>query len=80
MGVTVATVKALQVDVTPVRKARLIREAKGMSLGDVEKATGISPASLSRWERGERKWMMYGSMDALAALLGVSLKELMEEV
>ena len=34
--------------------ARLIREACGLSASEVARELGVSPATVSRWERGER--------------------------
>jgi DNA-binding transcriptional regulator YiaG len=34
--------------------ARFIREAAGFSASEVARVVGVSPATVSRWERGER--------------------------
>jgi len=34
--------------------ARLIREGAGISASEMARALGVSPAAVSRWERGER--------------------------
>jgi len=34
--------------------ARHIREAAGLSASEVARQLGVSPAAVSRWERGER--------------------------
>jgi len=36
-------------------KGRVIREAAGLSQGDVARAAGVAPATVSRWESRERK-------------------------
>jgi transcriptional regulator with XRE-family HTH domain len=34
-------------------RIRALREARGMSLGDIERVTGLDPSNLSKIERGE---------------------------
>lgn len=62
-----------------IRRARLIREARGKSVTEVAAATGISTAALSRFERCERP-LSYDATDRLAAYFRVPAKKLREEV
>jgi transcriptional regulator with XRE-family HTH domain len=34
--------------------ARVIREGAGLSASEIARELGVSPAAVSRWERGER--------------------------
>lgn len=51
---------------------RKVRKEKELSLRDVEKATGISPSTLSRIERGHVP--DFSVIERLAAFLGVSVQ------
>lgn len=56
----------------------LCREIKGLSLRDVEKATGISNASLSQLETGKHE-PTFSKVVKLADLYGVRLERLAKE-
>jgi transcriptional regulator with XRE-family HTH domain len=66
-------------DVVTRRRARVIREAKGLSLTEAAKAAGINKAQLSRFERAERD-LFYEAQRALADFYAVTIGELRELV
>jgi len=47
-----------------------VREAKGLSLGDVQELTGIDRSALSKLERGERVNCTMDTLSRYAAALG----------
>jgi len=47
-----------------------VREAQGLSLGDVERLTGIDRSALSKLERGERVNFTVDTMTRYAAAVG----------
>lgn len=59
-----------------VRKARVIRRAKGLSLSDVARETGIGKDRLSRFERGTG--LDVNAMLVLARFYGVHVEDLLE--
>ena len=60
------------------RRLRELREAKGMSLRDLEDATGIAFQTLSKYERGDNlpNWK---TVESLADALKVSTEEFREK-
>lgn len=64
---------------TRIRRARLIREARGESLGDVFKETGIKRSTLSRFETCQRE-LPYEKLRALAGHYNVPIDQLLQEV
>lgn len=52
---------------------RNVRLAKGFLLKDLADATGLSPAFLSRLERGERRELTLSNATAICDALGISL-------
>jgi len=51
-------------------KLKEVREAKGLSLGDVQELTGIDRSALSKLERGERANCTMDTVSRYAAALG----------
>ena len=62
-----------------VRRARLIREARGISLDDLHSHTNLKAARVSRFERCERT-MAYEALRTLADYYDVPIDVLLEEV
>jgi transcriptional regulator with XRE-family HTH domain len=62
-----------------IRRARLIREARDESLGDVQKAVGIKRSTLSRFETCQRT-LPYDKLRALSAHYNVTIEQLLEEL
>lgn len=60
-----------------MRKARSIREARGLSLGEVYKATDIDDSHLSKWERGLVE-LSVANVQKLAILYGCRMDELLD--
>ncbi len=60
------------------RKIQELREARGMSLGDVSKRMGVDEATVRRWESGDEE-VDEGSLSQLADTLGASQDELRHE-
>jgi len=61
-----------------MRRAKLIREKKGLTIFDVARETGILPTRIGRFERGENM-MRYEGLLALANFYGVSTEDLIVE-
>lgn len=59
---------------------KALREAKGMTLREVEKETEISNAYLSQLESGKIKQPSPNTLNKLANLYGISYNALMEKV
>lgn len=57
-------------------KLREIREAKGMSQEDLEKASGISRQTISSIENAKSASVMSGTLVSLARALGVTVDEI----
>ena len=51
-------------------KLRQVREAQGLSLGDVQRLTGIDRSALSKLERGERINFTVDTLTRYAAAVG----------
>lgn len=51
-------------------KLRQVREAQGLSLGDVQRLTGIDRSALSKLERGERVNFTVDTLTRYAAAVG----------
>jgi len=51
-------------------KLKQVREAKGLSLGDIQELTGIDRSALSKLERGERANCTMDTVSRYAAALG----------
>lgn len=54
----------------------IARECKGMSLRDLEKATGVSNALLSQIETGKIKSPGFWTMVAISRALGITLERM----
>ena len=52
---------------------KVAREEKGLSLGDIERMTGIDRSALSKLERGERPNVTFETLGQYAAALGKQL-------
>ncbi|NLX95892.1 MAG: helix-turn-helix transcriptional regulator [Rhodopirellula sp.] len=52
------------------QELRKIREAQGLSLGDVQRLTGIDRSALSKLERGERMNFTVDTLTRYAAAVG----------
>lgn len=52
---------------------RVAREEKGLTLGDIERMTGIDRSALSKLERGERPNVTFATLGRYAAALGKQL-------
>ena len=64
-----------EIEKTLAHNLRAVREAKGLTLKDVVKATGYTEVSISRWETGTRipkATVLYN----LAKFYGVSIDRL----
>lgn len=57
-------------------KLREVREAKGMSQEELEKASGISRQTISSIENGKSVSVMSGTLIALARALGTTVDEI----
>lgn len=57
-------------------KLREVREAKGMSQEELEKASGISRQTISSIENAKSTSVMSGTLVALARALGVTVDEI----
>jgi DNA-binding Xre family transcriptional regulator len=53
---------------------RAAREARGFTLGDIERITGIDRSALSKLERGERPNVTFETLGRYAAALGKRLR------
>lgn len=62
-----------------IRRAKLMREARGLELQEVASETGIEASHLSRYERMERP-LSYEKLKALAAYFGCEIDALHETV
>lgn len=60
------------------RKLRQLRQAKNMSIYDVERATGLHFSTISRYERNERQPSL-DTLRELAEIYGASLAELIAD-
>jgi DNA-binding Xre family transcriptional regulator len=58
---------------------RAAREARGFTLGDVERLTGIDRSALSKLERGERPNVTFETLGRYAAALGKRLRLQLED-
>ena len=56
-----------------------MRIERAFSMADIARALGVSALSVSRWENGQAK-PSTGSVRALAALYGVSVKEILNAI
>lgn len=56
-------------------KIKEIRQAKGMTLADLAKAVDTTPASISRYENGQRNLSILKAYK-IAKVLGVTVDEL----
>jgi len=52
---------------------KCVREQQGLSLGDIERLTGIDRSALSKLERGERTNITFETLGKYAAALGKRL-------
>lgn len=53
---------------------RLAREEQGLSLGDMERLTGIDRSALSKLERGQRPNVTFDTLGRYAAALGKEIR------
>ena len=60
------------------RKLQELRKARGLSVGELGRQSGLDPAAIQRWEGGEEE-PDPGALEGLAAALGVSQDELRHE-
>ena len=61
-----------------MRRAREIRQQKGLTLEAVTAATGLDGGRLSRFERGG-EMMVYSALKRLSDYYGVTIDEMIEE-
>lgn len=69
---------AMNVVTGGTRRARSIREARGLSLSEVARATNVLPDRLSRFERFERL-LRYDALARLSRFYKVPIDELLKE-
>lgn len=62
-----------------MRKARLLREAKGLTLRDVENEVGCDHSAIGRFEQG-KGFLREENLRAYARLLDATLDEISDEV
>lgn len=58
------------------RRIKVLREARGLSIGDLAEATGMGESSVYKWERGERRPNSV-QISAIAERLRVSTSEIL---
>jgi HTH-type transcriptional regulator, competence development regulator len=59
-------------------KVRATRQRKGMNQKELAKASGITPATVSRVEKGQVKQLKSDALKRLARALGVTIDELVD--